>query len=333
MLVACEHAAEDSAARPSSHRSNAQEGPAESAIQAAIEAVEKYEIAGDLESAEAIAARLCERAPSDWRAAELYGRVLVMRGLAAAEAGDAAATGFYHRAYEQYRSAVALEPTPELHQSAGSVAVMGGENQAALGHYLAAAAIDPLNPQHPLFAAQLMLQERRFQEADDLLARALELNPELATAQASRAVVAMEDGRFDEARSLVAAARQLDPANLDLRLVEARILRRSGDPNAALRLLLPLNERDRAAAPVATEIALSFNALGNHRKEAEAWMHRCGLRANDPQIWRAQIQAGRALLRAGERERANLWLQEAQLKAPDAPEVAALRAEIAASDE
>ncbi len=208
---------------------------------------------------------------------------------------------------------------------------MAGQNQAALQQYLAAAAVDPLNPQHPLFAAQILLKERRFREADELLVRSLQLDPDLAAARASRAIVAMEEGRLEEARSLVAAARALDPADLDLRLVEARIQRRGGDPEAALRLLMPLSEPERATTPVATEIALSFAALGDHVGEAEAWMHRCRLAADDPEIWRAQVQVGRALLRAHERERANLWLQEARMTAPNAPEVAALEAEMAAS--
>jgi Tfp pilus assembly protein PilF len=228
------------------------------AIDTALSAAEQYLGQGDLASAGAIADRLLERAPQDWRCAELKARVLLATALSS---GDRPAA--YHAAADAYRTAVALHPSSAgLRQAAGSAAAMARRPDEALEHYLAAMALDPANPQYPLFAAQVLIERRDFDAASTLLQRVLALDADEPLALASAATIAFERGDAAGALALMDEARRISPEHLGLRLAHARLLRRSGSPKLGLELLAGLAPEDRRNPGVAAEIAACTQSLG-----------------------------------------------------------------------
>jgi tetratricopeptide (TPR) repeat protein len=296
------------------------------AVEAALDATERYLAGGDLASARAVVERLAERAPNDPRVRETCGRVLLTVALQEQASGDGDAAVSYAGAYEHYRAATDLDPrSAGLHRSAGSVAVMAGNEQAALDHYEQAASLDLLDPQAPLFAAQLLIGSSRHEEATRHLEHVLELDPEEPAAHASLAVIAMHQQRLEAALEHIATARSIEPADPGLRAQEARIHRRAGAPQRGLELLVTLGPADRAEVPVTTEIAACYEALGDDDRAAEAWGHRYLMHEGEPGAWRAAVEAAETLIRAGQQFKAAVWVERAKLAAPDNEAVLAVQ--------
>jgi tetratricopeptide (TPR) repeat protein len=318
----------DGAGEPGAARAD---GIDAAAVEAALAAAEDYLDTNDVPRAEAILARLVERAPRDWRAREMMGRTLGAKAAAATVAGraDDAATA-WREASEQYARAVEGRPdSAGLRQSAGVVAMMAGEQDVALAHFEAAAAIDPSNPQHPLYAAQIRIARGDLDGALVALERVLVLDPDEAVAHASLAMVALESGDAEAARARIAEARTIAPGDLRFRVQEAIVLRRTGDAERALVLLASLSTRDRAERAVAEELAASFETLGRAADAAEVWEHVLRVHPDAPDAWRAAVNAGEAHVRAGNRAAARRQLDHARLLAGDVPEVVALDAALA----
>ena len=109
------------------------------------------------------------------------------------------------------------------------------------------------------------------------------------------------------------------------RVKEARIRRQCEQPRRALELLLALDDRLRAEEAVTAEIAACHLAVGEPLQAARAWEHRYRRHPRQPTAWRAAVRAGEAHLAAGRRADALWWCRQAQLGAPDEPEVRALQ--------
>ena len=304
------------------------------AVEASLDAAEQYLTVGNTASARAIIDRLLVKAPREPRAHELYGRILYLEGFEAQRAGDdAAASGLVSEASDRYRTAVenaeadgsfAPWALAGMHQSAGEIASAAGRPVQALEHFRAAGRLDPASPKPPLYEAQILIQLDRPDEASRALQRTLQLDPDEAYAHASMAELALQRADPEAAVGHITMARRIDPGNLTLRLQEARIHRRTGEPDRGLELLVALDEPTRAQEVIAAEIAECYLRLGQPRKAAAAWELRYRLHSRHPAAWRAAVGAAQARLAAGDRDRA-LWLyDQALLYAPNQPEVRAL---------
>ncbi|MHC4415926.1 MAG: tetratricopeptide repeat protein [Planctomycetota bacterium] len=301
------------------------------AVDAALAAAEQYFTRRELPQAEAILATLIEKAPREPRAHELYGRLLYVKGVEAGQRGDPRlASALIGQAYERYRMAVDsagdFDPGSGagLEQSAGEIAVAAGRPDAALGHFQRAGRLDPINPKHALFEAQVLLQMRRLEGARSALKRVLVLDPDEAFAHASLATLALEENDHGKAIEHIEEARRIAPRTLALRIQEAKVRRLCGQPRWALELLVTLGEQPRAEEAVAHEIAECYRILGEPAKAAEAWAHRYHRRQGRATAWRAAVRAAEALLEAGRRDEAWSWYEEARRIAPEAPEVRSL---------
>jgi tetratricopeptide (TPR) repeat protein len=325
---------------PEQHANEAVRSPAAGSsvaredVEAALSAAEQYLNSGQLPKAEAILARLVEQAPEEPRARELMGQVLTVRARTMNPNADAALIAELRReAYEHYRVAAGLEPdSAGLQHSAGVMAMAAGEFAAALGSFDRAAELDPLRPQYPLFAAQVLIQLERYDEAERRLEAVLELDPDEPLAHASLAVVAMERRDFDDAVGHIAEARAIAPDDLRFRVQEARIHRRRGEPLQAVQMLAGLPDRLRTEEAVTAELAASYEALGHYLQAAEAWATRYRAQPTDPRAYIAAVRAGEAMLAADRWAEAEIWLDQARVAGGNAPEVQALAAAIAGSD-
>lgn len=300
-------------------------------IEASLSAASQYIQAQDYAKAAAILVTLVDRAPDEPRGHELYGQTLISMALQADARHDIpAAKECRRKAYEQYRIAVRLQPdSAGLIHSTGQMAMEAGDRAAALDYFQAAGRIDPKNPQHPLFEAQVLIQDKRFDEARAAVNKSLTIDPDIAIAHASLAMIDLEEGKFDTALADIAQARQLEPADVGFRAQEARIHRRAGHPEKALELLTALGPDDRAQEIVAFELAACHEALNDPMSAAKAWEWAAKRDPLGPRAWYAAAKVAEELLKAGDREQARLWLQQAQTMAPpDAPEIAALASKL-----
>jgi len=297
------------------------------AIQAALSAADDYLNSNQLAKAEVILARLIERAPGEIRARELMGQVLLGKAAAADRRRDpAGAAAARAAAYEQYRVVVAIEPdSAGLQQSAGVLAMTAGRPDDALAHFREAGNLDPANPQHPLYCAQVLIQQKQLDAAAADLARVLALDADEPLAHASLAVIARERGRLDEALAHIREAREIAAGDLRFRVQEARILREAGAPRQTLALLMPLSADDRADPGVCFEIAAARIDLGEPAKAGDAWAHRYQWREKEPTAHLAAVRAGEAYLAAGRRDDARFWLEQARLSGGESDEFRTLR--------
>jgi tetratricopeptide (TPR) repeat protein len=321
-------ASEQSSAPPVAPATPSAQPPAPEKIEQSLSAAQEYITSADFAKAEAILIKLIERAPQELRGRELYGQVLGLQADAAQKRGDSlAATKLRTRAYEQYQAAVTIDPkSAGLQHSAGLMAMAAGLPEEALAHFEAAAKLDPTNSQFALFAAQLLIQQQRYDEARAFLETVLKADPNEAMAHASLAIIDMEQGQFENALVHVRQARQIDPNDVNIRVQEAKILRRNGQVKTALELMVGLSAAERSKEPVAFEIAACYEQLGDLMNAARAWQHAVQTNPLDPRAWLFRVRAAQFLLKAGEREQAWMWLQEAKLAAPNAPEVKELEA-------
>lgn len=309
--------------------------PSQEAVDAALATAEDLFHSADNVRAEAILVRLIERTPHEPRARELYAMVLLSRAAEAREAGDVAGErATLAHAHEQYAVLVELQPqSAGLRQSAGEVAQMAGLMEKALAHYQEARRLSPGETKPVFFAAQAMIELGRLEDAEAALNEALVIDADEPMIHASLASLVAEQGDFARALGHIAEARAIDPGQMTYRVIEASIHRRSGHSSKAIELLMPLSDAQRAREVVASELAASFFAMNQPDRAAEAWSlmfeaQRVGSRAAY-----AAAQAGLAILEAGERERAWLWLQQARRASAgvDVPEVRTLEQAIAAS--
>lgn len=288
------------------------------AIEKSLSAAAQYVNTAQYGQAKAILSVLIQRAPDDLRAREQYGQLLAFLAIEAANLGDAlSARILWEEAYEQYRMAVALDPESSgLLHSAGMIAFSAGKHEQALEHYLEAARLDTLNPQPLVFAAQVLISSERLDEAQIQLEKALVLDPDEPVIHASLGLIDMQRERYEEAIEHIAEARRIAPHDIGILVQQARIFRRSGDPNRALELLISLDDQQKIQEAVVQELAAGYEALDRPGDAAQAWVHRIHIKNDYPTRWRDAINAARAYLKAGEKQRAWSWLQEAKLVAP-----------------
>jgi len=285
---------------------------------------------GEVQDAWLIVRSLIEDAPDDARVHEMAGRVLFARAGERRKVGEHdAADDLVARAAAAYDQAVRLDPdSAGLWHSAGMMRYEAGRSSDALDAFQRSQALDPARPKGAVFAAQVLIEQQRWDEAERTLDGALELEPDLPHALASLAVVHWRTGRIDSAVELVARARDHAPGDVGICLHQARILRADGQHRRALEKLLYLPAEERASLPVAEAIARGFHDLDRPLDAADAWM--AAFRAANADeatrrvAWRAAAGAAEALLEAGERDRAAIWFRQARAAAPDAPEVLAL---------
>lgn len=295
-------------------------------IEASLAAVTQYLQTGEFAKAEAIARTLIGRAPNDARAHEVLGQVLIEKSAQAEQRGEVStAVELRKQAWASYAAAVRLDPNSAgLQQSAGLIAMSAGEPDAALKCFLAAESLDHSNAQYPLYAAQLLMQAKRMDEAEAALNRALAIAPDEPYVHASLAMVHLERSQMEAALKEIQLARQADPDNVGFRAQQAKIHRRNNQPRAALELLIGLGEPERAQEAAAFEIAAAYDALGEPAKAAAAWTLCFRANPRSPLAWKAATHAGEMFLKAGDRPSAAQWASVAEQINPDSPEVRAL---------
>jgi len=306
-------------------------GVSPKAIDQSLAAAEQYLVGGQAVKAEAILRTLIEKEPDLLAARELYARTLMTKAGQATKEGIAEqATEARRKAYEQYQAALEIDPgSAGLHHAAGMLASLLGRSDAALEHFQRAAAIDPANPQYPLFAAQMLLQNEDYAAARRSLENVLAVDPNQPQALASLAVVYMEQGDFETAIKQITQARSHNRHDINLRVIEAKIYRRAGQPKRAVELLVGVGPEARASKAVAYELAESYTQLDRHAQAADVWTHRFNTHPDSPDAGQTAARIAEALIKSGERSKALTWIEQAQLLGGQPSEIERLRTMLA----
>jgi tetratricopeptide (TPR) repeat protein len=301
-------------------------------IEASLSAANQYLQTGEIVEAEAILRTLIGRAPEEPRGHELLGQTLMQKALNAEKSGDSAsAIDLKKQAYGAYLEAVRCDShTAGLQHSAGLMAMAAGESDAALTHFQAAEKLDSSNPQYALFAAQLLMQMKRLDDAQAALQRVLAASPQEPYAHASMAMLLLERGEFEQALQEISTARGVLPDDVGLRAQHAKVYRRMNQPRKALELLVGLEANDRAQEAVAFEIASAYDMLGDPSKAGAAWEScaQVNPQAAPDRVAYAALQAARMYLKAGETGDALRCAQVAERVTPDAAEVKDVMAQV-----
>lgn len=287
------------------------------AVRAALDAAQQYFDAGESAKAETVLRELVAQAPGDVDGQELLARVLFQRAWGAARLGDDdVAETFYQQAYERYQIVLELRPdVAGFQQNAGEFALTAGRRDQALEHFIRAGRLDPTNSKHPLYEAQVLLQEGRIDDAQRAIDRVFAIDPDDPYALATQASIFMERGEYEEALRRIREARRLVVDRRErraFRALEARYLRQAGEPKEALRLLLSLDAVARIDEAVTAEIAASYTALAQNDRAVETWAERFR-RTRD---WRAALRAARVALDGEMLDAAWRWFHEAETAAP-----------------
>ncbi|MBX3372448.1 MAG: hypothetical protein KF817_01325 [Phycisphaeraceae bacterium] len=251
------------------------ERPDDEGIARAIEAVRTYQEAGRTAEAEAILEILVARAPHvaiarGMRAEMLLGRAVEAERLLGAAGADVVA-GLRREALAELEAAIAVEPDmPERYHAAAVVEILLGRPDAALERLRAGVRRFERDVPVLLMAAQVALTAGHAGESEDYAGRALAVRPDEPYALATLAVARLELGDHDGAVAAVDAAVALAPLELALRVQQARVVRRAGNPRRAATGLLALPVEARRDAGVALELAAALLLLDEPARAAEA---------------------------------------------------------------
>ena len=216
----------------------------------------------------------------------------------------------FPEAYEQYEKALAIGPRDaKLEFAAGITASTAGLYERALEHFTMAQTAEPLNAAYPLNLGMMQRKIGQMDGAKASLLRAANLDPDNAYAWGVLADIALAENNLGLSLQHVAKARALQPESKEWRLIEARALKRKGDPERALLLLTSLDISQRHEPGVARQIAECFGMLQKPMDAAVALSEAANANPTDGAL---AYDAATAAEKAGDKIKALEWARRAQ---------------------
>lgn len=298
-------------------RAAASESQRLEALRAGLEAAAKYVASEQDEQAAIILEKLVEEYPLD---------PLVLAQLAELRLHQ----GRDSEAYDLYRTLIVNHKADRTtHFNAGLVAARLDRVEEAIAHLEEACRLDPADVQAPLYLANLYRKTHENTQAQEQLLRVIKLDESQHLAWGGLAQIAFVENKLDLAEQHVARARGLEPQFATWQILQAKILRRRGRPEAAITMLAALGE-GRYQQEVVDEIAQCWALLGSPRKAAQEHVDFLNRRAD---ALPSAIAASRFFLMAGERSEAESWMRYALRLDPDSPEAQALEKQFAQAPE
>jgi Flp pilus assembly protein TadD len=195
-----------------------------------------------------------------------------------------------------------------LRHAAGVANSTAGRQQAAIAHYRAAHELEPTSAQFALYLGVALAHNDQWDDAQALLAQAMQLAPNSPDPHAALADLALRRGDTQGARAHIAKARSLAPDSLPLRLADARIRRIDKHPEESVDMLMALDPPVLCEPGVAEELALAHTSLGDFQAAAHALQASASAKPTD---WRRAVRCADAWQRAGDPVKAQLWVQHA----------------------
>jgi tetratricopeptide (TPR) repeat protein len=216
----------------------------------------------------------------------------------------------YADAYAQFVAGIEIGPGSATGEfTAGTLANMLDRTELAEAHYSASMRLDPTNPDTPMYLAAIEMKLNRLDDAKRNLALAGRLAPERARIFAMRSEIAMRENHAVIALEQIRKARAIEPRVLGWILQEARVLKRNGDAEGAISLLVSLPEEQLTEPEIAYLLAESYGMLGRPGDAASRLMDVATVHPEDAKL---AFEVALWLERAGERASAIEWAQKAE---------------------
>ncbi len=225
-------------------------------------------------------------------------------------------------AYAIYEKALASAPgDADLEFAAGSAASAAGKLDRAEEHYQASMTKRPTDFRAPMFLAQVQMKLEHLDQAAANLLLAAKLNPDAAIVWGSLAEIALRQNKLSLAQQHAKKARELEPRVTVWRLIEARALKREGKPEAALDLLVGLDEAAKREPGVDLLQAECFGIMGRPADAAAVYLAKI---KTDGADGLSTLQAAIWLEKAGDLAQAKDLAERAEMLAvPGAKELVA----------
>lgn len=188
--------------------------------------------------------------------------------------------------YQTLLAALAIGPRDaHLEFRSGVLATTLGLHGRAEEHFAAAQMRDPSNADYPLYLANERMQLGRAPEAMADLVRASVLDPDRAIVWGTLARLEYDDNKLGLAAQHITKARQLEPRQVAWKIIEARVLKRAGDPEAALVLLTALSGAERMLPEVVRAIAESYGLTGRPSAAAAEYLTIARASGDNAKLW------------------------------------------------
>ncbi len=153
------------------------------------------------------------------------------------------ATNSRLKALGAYTVACTLSTNPGLLQlSAAQLAQMLGKDEVAKQYYKAAHENVPIDSRAAFFLAQMHMLQEEWNEAKQWIDASLERDPFEPFALLSSALIEVQLGNIEAANTRAAQGCDINPNEPNLRFIQARVVRLSGNPDRALEILATLPE-------------------------------------------------------------------------------------------
>ncbi len=283
------------------------------ALRAGLEAAAEYVASDRDEQAAIILEKLAQEYPKEPLVWQQFAEVRLHQGRA-------------EEAYAMFQTVIELGRSDRgVRINAGVLASSLNRLDEAILHLQEACRLDPTDVQAPLYLANLYRKTHENARAQEQLLKVIHLDEAQHLAWGGLAQIAFVENKLDLAEQHLARARALEPRFATWRILEAKILRRRGKPDAAITLLAALGE-DRYQQEVVDEIAQCWALLGSPRKAAQEHVDFLNRRTD---ALPSAIAAARYFLMAGERAEAESWMRYALRLSPDSPEAQALEKQLA----
>ncbi|MAC18814.1 MAG: hypothetical protein CMJ23_03875 [Phycisphaerae bacterium] len=308
------------------------DGVTASAREAGLAAIDRWLLAGETANAEAIARQLRTRLPDDPHVGLALGRTLLARsselprgsptGKIAAKALAAEAAAAIRPAYERAMD-TDIDVTEARLALGLSLESAGRLDEAIAVYGEGTAQKDPLSRFHLGLA---LLRDDRPQEARVILTEVARVRADDAFVQAALAEAALSANDPAAARTAIEEALRLDGGSWPIRVRRASILRRTGDPRAAVESLLAIGTEARAEQAVIEELVAGWLALERPDRAAAEWAAFARSQRDHPGVtFEASLEAARLHAIAGLDDECEAWLGIAAATLPDDPRLSTTR--------
>lgn len=176
----------------------------------------------------------------------------------------------FAEAYDQYEKALAIGPREAgVEFAAGVAAREAGMMDRALEHLAMAQTLDPSKAEYALALGQIQRRTGSVDASKASLLRAAHLDPDNAFIWGTLAEIALSENSPNLCLQHIGKARALQPEVAEWRLIEAKALKRRGEPDKALRVLSGIEARQRKETPVARLIAECYGMQGRPADAAQ----------------------------------------------------------------
>jgi len=242
------------------------------AVEVILDAARVYHQQNNLGKAEIVLSAGVREHPQDQQKRIAYAEMLMM-------------SNQLDSAFYEYTEALRIGPRDaDLEFVAGIIADKLDEVALAEAHFTAARNADPTQPSYGMFLAQVQLKQHKYDDAIVSLIQVRPLDPDNAMIYGTLAEIYTKKNDVGIALDQIEIARQLEPQRAAWKIIEARLLKRSGEPERALLLFDSLADNQRNATPIMRNRAECYGMISRPDLAAGMYQAASDAQPDDPDL-------------------------------------------------